>query len=196
MQNELDRALDNCLRQLKERRASLQECLARYPEHAEQLHPLLQLAIEVRRLPRPVASPDAYQAGKRRMLQALAARQRQRSAGGTRLARLALAASFAVLLLLAGSWATRSWLDMAVAHPARVNDVSGLVEILESQGGTWRRTSTGDAVSAGDRIRAAPGSTARFAFFDGSTTQLTSEAEVTVVRMSARRGGGSSSIVL
>ena len=57
------------------------DCLARYPEHAEELRPLLSLASGVRAVRTPRPDPVAVQANRRRMLeaaQAAAARRQQR----------------------------------------------------------------------------------------------------------------------
>jgi hypothetical protein len=44
MNNELETILDDCLNQLEEGKATIEECLARHPAHAAQLKPLLQAA--------------------------------------------------------------------------------------------------------------------------------------------------------
>ena len=42
-------ALDNCLRQLGGGKSSLAQCLARYPQHAAELRPLLETALQLQR---------------------------------------------------------------------------------------------------------------------------------------------------
>ena len=49
MNNDLETILDTCLYQIEEGEASLEECLARYPEHAAQLQPLLMAATKLSR---------------------------------------------------------------------------------------------------------------------------------------------------
>lgn len=44
-----DLILDNCLKEISSGASSLDECLARHPEHAAQLNPLLQTALKIER---------------------------------------------------------------------------------------------------------------------------------------------------
>jgi hypothetical protein len=73
MNRELDLILDDCLAQLQSGQ-SLESCLARDPEHADELRPLLELATAVRALPEPRARPSAVRAGRWRMLDAVDAK--------------------------------------------------------------------------------------------------------------------------
>ncbi|MGE5072101.1 MAG: hypothetical protein ACM3MF_01620, partial [Anaerolineae bacterium] len=47
--NEFENALDDCLRQLGSGRSSLGQCLARYPQYAAELRPLLETALRLQR---------------------------------------------------------------------------------------------------------------------------------------------------
>jgi hypothetical protein len=49
MNNDLETILDTCLYQIEEGESSIDECLARYPEHAAQLKPLLLAATKLAR---------------------------------------------------------------------------------------------------------------------------------------------------
>ena len=49
MNNDLETILDTCLYQIEEGESSIDECLARYPEHAAQLQPLLLAATKLAR---------------------------------------------------------------------------------------------------------------------------------------------------
>ena len=42
--------LDQCLEEIHSRRATVAQCLARYPKYAEQLAPLLKLALAVQNM--------------------------------------------------------------------------------------------------------------------------------------------------
>jgi hypothetical protein len=53
---------------------SVEACLARYPEHAEALRPLLSLATAVRAVPLPRPNPLAVHASRQRMLRAVSER--------------------------------------------------------------------------------------------------------------------------
>ena len=58
MNNDLETILDTCLYQLEEGEASVEECLARYPEHAAQLRPLLNAATKLARARDVVPDPS------------------------------------------------------------------------------------------------------------------------------------------
>jgi hypothetical protein len=73
MRHDLDTALDRCLALLRDGE-SIEGCLGRYPEYADELRPLLELVIQVGQVITPAPSPTARAAGERRMLDALAQR--------------------------------------------------------------------------------------------------------------------------
>ncbi len=73
--SELESAFNDCIEALRAGK-SLEECLARYPEHRAELEPLLRVVAEVWSMPRPGLSPAAARAGEARLRQALAARRR------------------------------------------------------------------------------------------------------------------------
>jgi hypothetical protein len=81
----LNHVLDECLALLEGNQVTLEECLARYPQHAADLRPLLEIALEMRRVARSTpgstelaeVSLAAFATGKRRMLQALAEKKRR-----------------------------------------------------------------------------------------------------------------------
>ena len=79
MRRAFESVLDDCLSHLREG-AGIEACLARYPEYAVKLEPLLRIALRAQEL-RPVEPPSmaALAAGRRRFLQE-AARLRQREA--------------------------------------------------------------------------------------------------------------------
>jgi hypothetical protein len=58
MNNDLETILDTCLYQIEAGEASIEECLARYPEHAAQLQPLLQAATKLSRARDVVPDPS------------------------------------------------------------------------------------------------------------------------------------------
>lgn len=58
MNNDLETILDTCLSQIEEGGSSIEECLARYPEHAAQLQPLLSAATRLARAREVVPSPS------------------------------------------------------------------------------------------------------------------------------------------
>ena len=56
---DFEQALENCLRDLERGDASLEECLARYPEHAAQLQAILSTTTRLRQA-RKVQAPAAF----------------------------------------------------------------------------------------------------------------------------------------
>ncbi|HSL46185.1 MAG TPA: hypothetical protein VK897_22310 [Anaerolineales bacterium] len=67
MRNELETILDTCVNQIEDGRASIDDCLARYPEHAAQLKPLLSAATKLARV-REIVPDPAYKARARMQL--------------------------------------------------------------------------------------------------------------------------------
>lgn len=58
MNNELETILDDCLNQIEDGTATIEECLARHPAHAPQLKPLLQAATLLARGREVMPSPQ------------------------------------------------------------------------------------------------------------------------------------------
>jgi len=215
-------ALDEMLLNFEKGRATMEECLAHYPEYAADLRPLLQTALKVRRAPRPASSHAAFAAGKRRMLEALAEQKRRQVGSLTPFARCAarIAAIFgkraqrpavprhvpalqpalkpvlALVSFVFGSLLLLTWLRGTVAQAATLAQVHGAVEVLPFGSEVWRFSSVGDRIETGDRIRTGPSSAATLVFFDGSTTDLGAEADVTVAQIHSRRNGSGKVIVL
>jgi hypothetical protein len=66
--------LNDCLDAIEAEQAGVEECLARYPQHATRLEGLLWLSREVRGMPLPTPTPEMLAAGERQLLQAARAR--------------------------------------------------------------------------------------------------------------------------
>ena len=75
MKQDFESILDECLQQLNSGQADLETCLARYPEQAAALRPLLQTAALLRAAPVPRPSPAARAAGRQQLLLAVARRR-------------------------------------------------------------------------------------------------------------------------
>jgi len=84
MKRDFEHVLDECLSQLNTGlgpdRVDLEAVLARHPEHAAALRPLLQTAMLVREAPQPPLSPAAKAAGRRLLLSAVARKRREMAA--------------------------------------------------------------------------------------------------------------------
>lgn len=61
MEKELDKILDTCIAELRIGK-SLEECLSRYPGQQQDLKPLLELAQEIQRWPKPEPAPELVSA--------------------------------------------------------------------------------------------------------------------------------------
>ncbi|MGD2178074.1 MAG: FecR domain-containing protein, partial [Anaerolineae bacterium] len=218
VERELRDALDECLTLHIEEQVTLEGCLARYPKQAAELRPLLEMAIEVRRVAPPEPSPAAVAMGRERMLRAVAARERRRakapSAGlraraGALLGDLrralaqrpAMAAGWAaaaavMLLLLVGGLFLRSWMGQAVPQLATLEVTEGVVQVQSRGGEGWLPAASGQQVEPGARIRTAADAAALLTFFDGSMTAMRGETELTIDRLRAPKDGAGRVIVL
>jgi len=67
--NEFAWILEDCLQRLRSGQSS-EDCLADYPDHAEQLRPLLHVAAHIKTAPTPQPRLQAVQQGRKRMLAA------------------------------------------------------------------------------------------------------------------------------
>ncbi len=47
----IEQILDECLELIRNNQATIQECLAKYPECADELEPLLEMALSIEELP-------------------------------------------------------------------------------------------------------------------------------------------------
>jgi hypothetical protein len=83
-----------------------------------------------------------------------------------------------------------------VTHVATLARMHGSVDILVAGSDTWQSVEVGTQIKASTRVRTGPDAAAQLAFFDGSTTDLASNTEVSVAQMSSRRKGGGKIIVL
>ena len=77
MNNDLEMILDTCLSEIEDDEANINECLARYPEHAAQLEPLLKAATKLSH-GREVVPDPAYKARTRAQLSIYMQRNPQR----------------------------------------------------------------------------------------------------------------------
>jgi hypothetical protein len=204
MSRNLNQALDDCLTSIVTGQTTIEECLTRYPEQAEELRPLLETALHVSRVPRPMIDGAAFFAGKQKMLQALSDKTR-RPAGIAGLfhrwqqqpvLRWAPAAIAALFLLIIGALIIQGWPGATTPQMATLEQTEGPVQILPTGSDTWQPASAGDPVKAGDRVATGPLASVTLAFFDGSTTVLQAETKITLVRSSTERGGSSKVIVL
>ncbi len=103
MNRKFETVLDECLDRIQAG-ATVEACLARFPEHAEALHPLLRMASAVRAVPPPRPDPAAVYAGRQGMLRAVTERNARQPllAGLFRWPWARAALALAVLFLVVG----------------------------------------------------------------------------------------------
>lgn len=104
MNNELELILDSCLSQIEEGEASIDECLARYPEHAAHLQPLLRAATKLARA-RDVVPDPKYRMRARSQLNAFMQQNPQRKRVSAVLWRFSIAFVTMFMLFLASGTA-------------------------------------------------------------------------------------------
>lgn len=204
-EQKISNALEESLALMEQGKATLEECLARYPQHAAELRPLLTTVQEMRRVSLPSPSPAATSHWRQRTVDALAAQKPNRRPAAPfsrRLARVgkdfqailrrrpravALVVLFAILLAVGLSLYPLG--GTPTIQAATLTSVQGVVEILPAGGDAWLPYSTGQRVAPGDRIRVGRSSSATLAFPNGGTTDLESGTDVDLVRLSTHGYG-------
>jgi hypothetical protein len=104
MNNDLETILDICLYQIEEGVANVDECLARYPEHASQLRPLLHAAAKLSRA-RDVVPDPGYRTRARSQLNIYMQQHPQRKRVSPVLWRFAIGFATVMMLFLASGTA-------------------------------------------------------------------------------------------
>jgi len=104
MNNDLETILDTCLTQIEEGEASIDQCLARYPEHAAQLQPLLRAATKLSRARNVIPDPS-YRMRARSQLNTFMQQNPQRKRVSPVLWRFSIAFATVMLLFLASGTA-------------------------------------------------------------------------------------------
>ncbi len=221
---QLSDALDECLTRLAEDNTSVEACLARYPERAAELRPLLEMALEMQSLPRPQACQAAVEAGRRRMMAAVHQRVethrvrepagllvrvetwiagafeglRRPAASKRSLGWSAALATVAALLIvvIAGGLLLPPWLGTRVERTAQLESLQRGVLVRADEGADWVPASSGATLRPGDQVRTDSEGVALLTFFDGSTTALEGGTQLTLVELSSRRDGTAKAIVL
>ncbi len=104
MNNDLETILDTCLYQIEDGKSNIDECLARYPEHARELKPLLMTATKLARA-RDVAPDPSYKARARTQLNVYMQQHPQRKRVSPILWRFSIAVVTVLTLFLASGTA-------------------------------------------------------------------------------------------
>lgn len=178
--------LDECIDDLRVGRRTLVECLARWPEHASALEPLLRTAVAARGLAAAERPLDA--ARRAEFMRAIRTTPQQRrrglldavaSAFGALLRpRLmlvpgAMVVAFALLLLFGGG------VQAPRAEASSTLTVfSGAVEV--ERDGAWSPLPDGAGIATGTRLRTDGNGRALLTFADGSTVALDPSSELVI----------------
>lgn len=198
MSRRLERALDACLVSIREGSASLDECLARYPDHAAELRPLLELATSLERVPVPEPDPSRAAAGRGAMLAALARQKRagaQRRAGlRTRPARggfrrVAAVGLAALILIMVGGLVAEFVVPPGIARAATLQAVRGGVQVQYPGVDVWDQAEAGVRLPTGSRVRTGPNGTASIELARGSVVVLGSGTQVEITDLRSRPSG-------
>lgn len=104
MNNDLETILDTCLYQIEEGQASIEECLAGYPEYAAQLQPLLHAATRLARA-RDVVPDPSYRMRARSQLTTFMQQHPQRKRVSPIFWRFSIAFATVMMLFLASGTA-------------------------------------------------------------------------------------------
>jgi hypothetical protein len=104
MNNDLEAILDICLNEIEDGKSDIDACLTRYPEHAEELQPLLRAATKLAR-GREVMPDPSYKARARTQLSVYMQQHPQRRRISPVLWRFAISFAAVVLLFLASGTA-------------------------------------------------------------------------------------------
>jgi len=200
MKRKASHELEECLALLKQGQITLQECLDRYPDHAEELSMLIPIALETSRVSLPSPSAAALKTWERQMFAALDKKeQRPTSLGISRrtmpLRRLAYAAILFLIVLFTGTYLYFGT-GTTTVQAATLAGVSGSVQVLFAGGAAWKPAATGQEVNVGDRIRVGSLSAATLSFPGGCSTDLEADTDVDLLQISLQRNGSGGTVVL
>ncbi|GMU40882.1 MAG: hypothetical protein AMXMBFR23_17480 [Chloroflexota bacterium] len=189
--------VDRCVEEITARRATLEECLARWPERRSELEPLLRAAVALTTLPagtERAPAPDRRaafmaelartpQQQPRRRLPALRWPSLGLGAFSMRLATVAAPAAaiaaVAFLLVLARG-------GTPAAASATLTVFGGGVE--QEVAGQWYAAEDGVTLAQGARLRTASDGRALLTFGDGSTATLSPGTEVVLAHLNLDSG--------
>jgi hypothetical protein len=217
----VDDILEECIEQVMSGRSTVDDCLAAYPQYADVLRPLVQTALEIEALDRLEASPGAFQAGKRVMMETVAQKERDGAtsravlprsirrylgllqpagSAGARVVRLTLVGGLAVATVLVwlgvAGLLLRTWYAALVPQTCVVADASGIAQIQTSPGDAWKPLVAGSILQTGHRIRTGSPASVTVSFFDGSTSLLGPHSELVIAQVGAKRDGSGKVVVV
>lgn len=179
-QQHLPVIIDECIEDVLLGVSTVEECLDRWPDHRDQIEPLLRAAIAVSGIPVADVQPDP--ARRAAFMAALRATPQESPRRGLRLPtlpdfglgasalRFASVASAAAVIAIVAVALVWTGGGSSTASAATLTVFTGQVE--EQIDGAWRRVEDGAAVRQGAVIRTSSESLAMVTFPDGSTATL------------------------
>ena len=201
MKQKADHVLEECLVLLEQGQATLEECLHRYPDHADELRVLIPIALETRWVSLPSPSSAALETWERQMFAVLDNKQQRRPASrrifgrAFPLHRLAYAAALFLVVLLVGAYLYFG-AGATTAQAATLTGVSGSVQMLSAGDATWRLASAGQKMNVGDRLHVGSLSAATLSFPGGCSTDLEANTDIDLLRINIQRNGRGGTVVL
>jgi len=187
----LDQVIDRCIDDITAGRRSVADCLAAFPEHREDLAPLLMAAAAVRSLP-PVPDRTPDRARRAAFMNELARTPQQSRHRGPRLAlprfdglrgRVLAFASVAAPATAVAVLALALMLGRG-STPASASTLTVFAGSVEQErDGTWQLIADGDTLREGARLRTTADGRAMLTFPDGSTATLAPTTELVLERV-------------
>lgn len=179
----IDQIVDRCIEEIRGGRATVEECLLRYPEHRHELEPLLHAAAVMSVLPRGeqvTLDPQrrlAFMAAlgetpqQRRRRRWLPARRVLFGTGAFRIIGPAFALAALAIALVLGGGGTPATASTLTVFDGEVHRLDGV---------EWKSMRDGDELEAGVRMRTGAAGYALITFPDGSTVALDPLTELTI----------------
>lgn len=179
----IDQIVDRCVEEIRGGRATVEECLLRYPEHRRELEPLLRAAAVMSALPRgEQAAPDPRQRlafmtalretpQQRRRRRWLPSRRVLFGTGAFRVIGPAFALAALAIALVLGGGGTPATASTLTVFDGEVHRLDGV---------EWKSMRDGDELEAGVRMRTGAAGYALITFPDGSTVALDPLTELTI----------------
>ncbi|MEI7926531.1 MAG: FecR family protein, partial [Chloroflexota bacterium] len=187
---DLASVIDQCLDDLVTGRATMSECLERYPEHRAELEPLLLAAASLQAVPsRAERAPNRIR--RAQFMELIRETPQERRSWLPSLAGLLTTGLFPRVLAATAPVALAVGIGMflLVSQPATPAAASTLTVFAggaeEQVGGEWRALSDGAAVRQGARVRTTAEGHALLTFPDGSTSSLEPSTEIAIELLAA-----------
>jgi hypothetical protein len=178
----------------------IESVLQELPDEAQDLEPLLRLAVAVRTLPHPEPIVHDVMAQRQTILQAAQTAVQTtprptfrfpwfpslnwlKSPAGFAMAGAAI---FFLVLVISGAAA---WMDNRNMDTARIENVVGQVQVATNKEATeWKNLTNGDRINQGQHVRTLGASSASLVFFEGTRTFVSAHSELALTTLNGSSG--------